>query len=191
MNNDFEEMRQQMNILKDKLQRQNIVNDRIFRRSMKRNVSGISRRYTFVAILCILMIPYSYWAFVKLTGMSIYFWVVTSAFMLLAFGYTIYNGRHLNSHILEKDLVKARTEMAKAKKLDHDWLKIGIPSGILWLGYLGYEFYKLQVGENWLTILICLIICAVLGGAIGLKMHFKNQDEYEEIISEIDDFTQE
>ena len=118
MNNEFEEMRQQMNILKEKLQQQDIVNEKVMRRTMKRNVSGINRRYTFVSILCILMIPYSYWAFVSLTGMSIYFWAATSVFMLLCFGYTVYNGRHLNSRLFSKDLLKARTEVANAKKLD-------------------------------------------------------------------------
>ena len=57
MNNELEEMRQQMNILKEKLQKQNIVNDRVLRRSMRRNVLGISRRYTIVCVLCILLIP--------------------------------------------------------------------------------------------------------------------------------------
>lgn len=191
MNNEFENMRQQMNILKGKLEKQDIVNERLFHRSMKRNVSGINRRYTFVSILCILMIPYSYWAFVKLSGMSIYFWLATCAFMLLAFCYTMYNGRHLNSHIFEKDLVQARSEMAKAKKLDHDWLKIGIPIMILWLAYLGYELYKLDLGESLIPTLIILTVCALVGAAIGLKVHFKNQDEYSEIIDEIDEFKKE
>ena len=189
MNNEFEDMRQQMNILKEKLQRQDIVNENVMRRIMKRNVTGISRRYTFISILCILMIPYSYWAFVKLSGMSIFFWAATSVFMLLCLGYTIYNGRHLNSHLVEKDLVKARSEVANAKKLDRDWLKIGIPIAILWLGYLGYELSKLGLGDNLIPTIIILVVCALLGAAIGLKIHFKNQEEYEEIIDEIDDFT--
>ena len=108
MNNEFEEMRQQMNILKEKLQQQDIVNEKVMRRTMKRNVSGINRRYTFVSILCILMIPYSYWAFVSLTGMSIYFWAATSVFMLLCFGYTVYNGRHLNSRSGQRQETRPR-----------------------------------------------------------------------------------
>lgn len=191
MNNELEEMRQQMNILKEKLQQQDIVNENVMRRTMKRNVSGINRRYTFVCILCILLIPYSYWSFVSLTGMSIYFWVATSVFMLLGLGYTIYNGRHLNSHLMEKDLVKARSELANAKKLDRDWLKIGIPICILWLGYLAYELYQLGLGDSWLPTVIMLAVCALIGGAIGLKMHLKNQDDYAEIIDEIDDFTKQ
>ena len=46
--NELNEMRQQMAILKNKLDRQEIVNDHIIRRSMKRNVGNIKRRYYFV-----------------------------------------------------------------------------------------------------------------------------------------------
>ena len=50
-------MRQQLNILKEKLQHQAIVNDQIFRRSMKRNVMSINRRYTFKSASNIPKIP--------------------------------------------------------------------------------------------------------------------------------------
>lgn len=191
MNNDFEEMRQQMNILKEKLQKQEIVNEKVFRRSTRQSLSGIKRRYTFVSILCILMVPYSYWAFVKLTGMSIWLWLATCILMLIAFVYTQYTGRYISSRVFEEDLVQARTKVAKAKKLDHDWLKIGIPLIVLWLAYFGYEMYKVTEGDDGLLILVMCVVCGLLGAAVGLKVHFKNQDNYESIIEEIDDFTKE
>ena len=76
-------MRQQMAILKEKLQEQNIVNDRLIRQSMKKNVVSINRRYLIVSILCVLMIPYGYWAFVALSHFSIAFWLGTCLFMLV------------------------------------------------------------------------------------------------------------
>lgn len=191
MDKDFEEMRQQMNILKEKLQQQEIVNEKVFRRSTRKSLKGINRRYTFVSILCILMVPYSYWAFVKLTGMSIWLWLATCVLMLIAFVYTQYTGRFISSRVFEKDLVQARAKVAKAKKLDHDWLKIGIPLIVLWLAYFGYEMYKVTGGEDSIYILVMCVVCALLGGAVGLKIHFKNQDNYEQVIEEIDDFTKE
>ena len=191
MDKDFEEMRQQMNILKEKLQQQEIVNEKVFRRSTRKSLKGINRRYTFVSILCILMVPYSYWAFVKLTGMSIWLWLATCVLMLIAFVYTQYTGRFISSRVFEKDLVQARAKVAKAKKLDHDWLKIGIPLIVLWLAYFGYEMYKVTGGEDSIYILVMCVVCAFLGGAVGLKVHFKNQDNYEQVIEEIDDFTKE
>ncbi len=187
----LEDMRQQMNILKEKLQKQTIVNERVFRRSMRRSVMGISRRYTFVSVLCILMIPYSYWAFVSMAGMSFYFWLATCALMLICFGYTLYNGRHLNNRLMERDLVDARTKVAQAKKLDSDWLKIGIPLAILWLGYFTYEVYRISEGDDWKYMLGAAGIGAAVGLAIGLKVHFKIQSDYEQIIDEIDEFKQE
>ena len=191
MNNELEEMRQQMNILKEKLQKQNIVNDRVLRRSMRRNVLGISRRYTFVCVLCILLIPYCYWAFVQLNGMSIYLWIVTCVLALTAFCYTLYTGRHLTGRLSEKNLLEVREKVAAAKKLDKDWLKIGIPLVILWLGYFGYEQYRVLGGENLAIPVAICCFSAIIGGAIGLKIHFKIQEEYEDIINEIDDFNSE
>ena len=191
MDKDFEEMRQQMNILKEKLQKQEIVNEKVFRRSTRKSLKGINRRYTFVSILCILMVPYSYWAFVKLTGMSIWLWLATCVLMLIAFVYTQYTGRFISSRVFENDLVQARAKVAKAKKLDHDWLKIGIPLIVLWLAYFGYEMYKVTGGEDSICIVVMCVVCALLGGAVGLKIHFKNQDNYEQVIEEIDDFTKE
>ena len=105
MNNDFqnnmneaqfEDMRQQMTTLKKKLQQQEIVNDRMIRHSMKNTASNISRRYFMIMAVCILMIPYSYWAFVMLNGFSIPFWIFTCIVMLVCFGGTFYNSRKLS-----------------------------------------------------------------------------------------------
>ena len=56
----FEDMRQQMNTLKNKLNQQEIVNDRIIRRSMKKTVGNITRRYYIIMAIALLMIPYTY-----------------------------------------------------------------------------------------------------------------------------------
>ncbi len=191
MNTEFEDMREQLNILKEKLQRQAIVNDQIFRRSMKRSVLGINRRYTVISILCLLIIPYSYWAFVVLNGMSIYFFMATALMMLFTFGYTVYNGYHLNRRLMEKDMVEARSKVARAKKLDQDWLKIGIPMTVAWLSYFVYEEYRIFDGGDWKILAGICVISAAVGGAIGMKIHLKIQDEYEQILDEIDDFTKE
>ena len=191
MNNEFEDMRQQMEILKEKLQKQNIINEKVLRRSMKKSALNINRRYLMVCILCILMQPYSYWAFVKLNGMSIFLWLATCALMLLVFCYTLYTGRFIDSRLMDSNLVEVRKKVAKAKKLDQDWLKIGIPSVVLWLAYYGYEQYRVLGGGDWLMPVVMCLTCGIIGMAIGLRIHFKIQDDYSQIIEEIDDFVKE
>ena len=195
MNNDFEleDMRQQLNTLKKKLEKQEIVNDRIIRKSMKRNVVNINRRYYALSVLCLLMIPYGYWAFVKLNGMSVGFWAATSILMIIVFVYTFINGKHLrDKDLLNDDLLVARQKIAHAMKLDHQWLKIGIPLAILWVGYFCYESFRIkELVNDRLTMCYLGIICGAIGAIVGLKVHFKTQRQYQDIIDQIEDFTNE
>ena len=82
-NFDLENMRQQMTTLKDKLNHQEIINDRLIRRSMRNEVNTIARRYYIIMAVGLLMLPYGYWCFVKLCGLSLFFWIGTSIFMLI------------------------------------------------------------------------------------------------------------
>ena len=84
----FEDMRQQMNTLKKKLDEQEIVNERMIRRSMKKEANNITRRYYIIMALCILMIPYTYMVFILSLGLSLSFWIGTTVFMLVCAGAT-------------------------------------------------------------------------------------------------------
>ena len=150
MNENFnlEEMRQQMTTLKNKLNQQEIVNDRLIRRSMRNEVSNINRRYNIIMAIGILMVPYGYWCFVKLVGLSIFFWIATSIFMLICAGATFYNSRKISDPgLMSHSLVEARKKVASAKKFESNWLLFGIPAVILWMGWFFYEIYQIQGGD--------------------------------------------
>ena len=194
MNENFEleNMRQQMNTLKKKLEQQEIVNDRVIRHSMKKTAGNISRRYYFIMALCLLMIPYSYWAFVKLNGFSIPFWIFTCVVMLVSFGGTFYNSRKLSdSNMMTNNLVDVRRRMASGKKFDANWLFLGIPLAIVFLGWFMYESYLIH-GEAFSN---GLFWAGCIGGAIGaiwgFSLHFKTQRQYQEIIDQNEDITTE
>lgn len=186
----LEEMRQQMTILKNKLEKQEIISDRMLRKAMKKNVVDINRRYLIIATVGLLMIPYGYWAFVMMGGMSIGFWLVCSFGMVVSFCYTLWNGKDLrDKHLLETDILTARKKVARAKKRDHEWLKFGIPFGILFIIYFAYEAYRLYGAEGEWHMLIVGVICGLIGCAVGVKIHFSTQRKYQDIIDQIDDLT--
>ena len=194
MNENFEleNMRQQMETLKKKLDQQEIVNDRFIRQSMKKNADNIIRRYHILMAIGLIMIPYGYWCFVKISGFSIAFWIVTCIFMLICAGATYYNSRNVSdTNMMRNSLVDVRRKMARAKKFDADWLFFGIPAVILWLAWFFYEVYKidntlLEQGLFWGG-----CVGGVIGAVIGLKTHFKTQRQYQEIIDQIEDITAE
>ena len=193
-NNDFEfeNMRQQMTTLKNKLNKQEIVNDRLIRHSMKQTAGNISRRYYMIMALCLLMIPYSYWAFVMLNGFSIPFWIFTCIVMLICGGGTFYNSRKLSdSNLMTNNLVDVRRRMARAKKFDADWLFIGIPFAIAFLGWFMYESYLLHPDAFFNGLFWAGCIGGTLGAIWGFSLHFKTQRQYQEIIDQIEDLTDE
>ena len=109
MDYELDEMRQQMAILKDKLESQTIVNDRFIRRSIKRNVSTINRRYLVMTIIALAMIPYGYWAFVMLNGLSVALWIALCVLMLAVVGFIYINGSVLRDYnLMGRNLVKVR-----------------------------------------------------------------------------------
>ena len=192
-NNEFEleDMRQQLNTLKKKLDQQEIVNDRIIRHSMEKTANKINRRYYFIIAVCGLMIPYSYWAFVILSGFSIPFWIFTCIVMLVCLGGTYYNSRNLDLDMMTNSLVDVRRHMARAKKFDANWLFIGIPLIIVFLGWFMYESYQLHPGAIANGLFWGGCIGGVIGAICGLSLHFKTQRQYQEIIDQIEDVTSE
>jgi len=191
-NHEFEEMRQQMQTLKKKLEQQEIVSDRLILRSMKRSMTSITRRYQVLMALGLLIIPYSYWAFVKLSGFSIAFWIGTCIFMVVCTAATYYNSHLLSDPgLMEHDLVETRERMARAKKFDSDWLFFGIPALMLWLGWFVYEVHRLSDNAFGDGLFWGGCIGGIIGGIFGYAIHAKTQRQYREIIEQIEDITRE
>ena len=192
--NDFEleNMREQMTTLKNKLNRQTIVNDRFIRQSMNKTAGKISHKYHAILFLCIGMIPYGYWCFVKLSGLPVSFWIATSIFMLVCAGATYYNSRNLNDIDMQRqNLIEVSRKMARAKKFDANWLFIGIPAVMIWMAVFFYFLYQangstLQEGIFWGG-----CIGGLVGATIGIRMHWRTQRQYQEIIDTIEDITKE
>jgi len=183
-------MRQQMQTLKNKLDQQEIVNDRLIRHSMKSTAGNIKRTYFWLIFLSVLMVPYSYWVFVMLSNFSIAFWIATSIFMLVCGGATYYNKRNLSdSNLMTNNLIEVGRCMARAKKFDADWLFFGIPGVILWLAWFAYEVYKQNHDLLMHPLFWSGCIGGVIGANIGLSIHFKTQRQYQNIIDQIEDLT--
>ena len=189
-NLDLEDMRQQMTTLKNKLNQQEIVNDRLMRRSMRNEVNTITRRYYIIMAVALFMVPYGYWCFVKLCNLSIFFWIVTSIFMLVCAGATLFTCRKISDpNLMNRNLVEARKKVASAKKFEANWLFFGIPAVVLWLGWFLYEVYKIHGGalDNGFFWGGC--IGGIIGAICGLSLNFRTQREYQDIIDQIEDLT--
>jgi hypothetical protein len=190
MDTQFEEMRQQMETLKKKLEKQEIVNEHFIRKSMKKSISSINNRYLWLIVLALLMIPYGYYVFVIMMGYSLTFWVATTVFMLICCGYTYWNGKDIRDNQLMGDnLIEVRQKVATAKKRDSDWLMYGIPMLVAWLAFFAYEVYAKGGKEEMMPLLLGGGLGVIIGGTIGLWLHFKTQRNYQDVLDQIEELT--
>ena len=188
MDYELDEMRQQMAKLKDKLENQTIVNDRFIRRAVNNSVSTINKRYLVISIIALAMIPYGYWAFVKLNGLSIALWIAMSVIMLAVVGFCFFNGRAMrDSKLVEGNLQDTMLKVAAAKKRDAMWPYFGIPVALGWAIWTGWEMAQKMEGDFLKYFVPWFIICVTAGALIGLKVHFKTQQHYRDIIEQIED----
>ena len=191
-NFELENMREQMNTLKNKLDKQMIINDRFIRQSMNKTASNISRRYNVIMALSVFMIPYGYWVFVKLCGFSLAFWIATSIFMLVCGGATYYNSRNVNdANLMRSNLIETSRKMARAKKFEANWLLIGSPLAVVFLGWFMYESYLLHPNAFFNGLFWAGCIGGVIGAIWGFSLHIKTQRQYQEILDQIEDITAE
>ena len=188
MDFELDEMRQQMAILKNKLDNQTIVNDRLIRRAVKNSVSTINKRYLVISIIAFAMIPYGYCAFVVLNELSIPLWIAMSVIMLTVIGFCIYNGHEMRKNDFVSDnLLDTKRKTLKAQKRDAMWPYFGIPVAIGWAAWVGWEMTQKLEGDFLKYFIPWFIICITAGALIGLKVHFKTQRHFRDIIEQIED----
>jgi hypothetical protein len=183
-NIELEQMKEQLSVLKGKLDKEAIVNDRLMRNIMNQKVKSIKRHGRTFIILTIIFIPYCTWAFMHM-HMSVWFTAVTDIFMLIALIYDYFAYKDIKSNeLMEGDLIDVKRKMINFKRKQADWLKIGIPFIILWLAWFAIENLN-QADAKF--VLIGGIVGGVIGACIGFKYFLKIRRMATEVIGQIEE----
>ena len=187
----FDEMRDQITLLKQKLDRQEIVNDRLLRETMRGRMGAINwtkyKSYICVAI-CLIIYPTTllYWGI-----FSEAFVFATCAMMIFcAFG-TYYVHRPVDRmDLMTEDLATVAKVMAKFRKQYNQWLYYVTPALLIpWLSWALYEYAWKNAPDGmgrWMLALP-ILIGAAIGGLIGYHWHCKAVDAADNIIKQIEE----
>ena len=177
------EMQQQLQQLKDKLNSQKIVNERILRKSCNATASRL-RFKSNVPILfgaaAILMTPS-----LRVLGVSTPFLVFNVALMLFCIIYTVFTNRHIPS--VDGDMLSAAEGLRKYRKIHADWIKFGLPMAFVWIGLLVWETIRhgeLE-GPSLYGFLTAAAVGVVLGMLIGFKLRRDQLDAADELLRQI------
>ena len=189
--NELEEMRQQIGLLKSKLDDQKIVNDHIIRQVVQEKVDTIHKVGWRIVVFGVLEVPFVMWVFRELCGFSWLFCIITALYVLSTVVYQIILNMSLQRQVRPNDdLLAVSKQLVKLKKRNVQWLYFSMPFTSLWMGLAIWEAYKnpsfFPFGFEIFVYII--IFGVVLGLVIGLSVFFKRYNAMKDAISQIDVF---
>lgn len=184
---ELEEMRAQLNVLKNKLDKEAIINERLLRDTMKRKANIINAN-AWVSVGCGIFVILWDVLFLPEIGFSWYFIASTIIMMLVCIFFTWKYHKNVNRKTMSGDLLTVAKVMKKLKEDYVNWLKYSIVMLIFWFAWLSTEFcFILKDWKMCVIVITILLISVAIGGFIGLRMHKSVINNADDIIKQIEE----
>lgn len=188
--NTLEEMRADYQALKDALAKQEIINDKLLRETMKSRIGGIRSTVTASVVCGILVILFSPLVFHynPVCGASWWFVAYTDLMMAVCIWFDWYlNHTVQNTDFAKCNLLTFCKDVKKLKNGYRTWMKWCFIPVIIWFAWIAYETWQNSEDLKMAIPLITGILCGiVVGGVIGYRMDRKILKTCDDIISDIE-----
>ena len=193
---ELEQMRAQLGILKQKLEKQDIVNERLMRKSMKSKMSWINK-YLVIVIFAIPFVAFAMLPMVHEMNISWWWYGFTLVMMTGSIIADWYINYMRDDVFLRGNLVETAERLSRMKRLRLRQTIIGLCLIVIWLAWLFFELYTNTSAADpdsvqhvmGIGYMYGSGIGAVLGLIIGLRLCFKLQRTNDEIINDIEELT--
>ena len=130
--NEVDELREQLALFKQRLDQQEIISDRLMRRSMNARISIFTKTGVIADIAVLLMMPLVFWVFSKM-GISWYLGLIVLLGVIIELAYNIIWHRQIQQLFTEgNDLLTVRRGLLKFKKGERRQMLISLPLLALW-----------------------------------------------------------
>ena len=193
LSHELEQMRNQIGMLKQKLEQQAIVNDTHIRNSMKSKISDLNRTVRgtiFAGIFAVIFAPVTFYV----QGCSLIFVIATAIMLAVCLGLTIVQKINLGSmmDLSQDNLVETARKLSKVRTHYKEWYKIAIPMILVWGGWMIYEMVNTIGIESPTAIgFYCGAgVGLLIGGIIGARINRKVVRQANEILAQIEELQQ-
>lgn len=184
---ELEEMKQQMLLLKKKLEQQKIVNEKMLRSAMKKKLYGLNRKVRGIFIEGILV---AIWApgFLTLVGFTPLFCAATTLMLLFsAFKTFQYHRKLWRLNLSESNLIELAEELTLFRTRYKAWYKFAWGMIIPWIVWMGYEATKI-FGEGLVWYIGGAAIGLIIGGLVGTRMNNNIIRRTDELLGQIEEY---
>ena len=182
----MEELKQQFAILTDKLESQEINNERLLRTVMKTKMKSINKYYYWALFLGLPVIVFCFQSFYNEGRISLLFYVSTLLLAVLDTMGGIIINKIGNNQWQEADLLTARQTLVQMMQRRKKVELVSIPFAIIWLSVFSLEVFRSSTDEMMIYVVITGLMGGLIGMGIGLLAYRKMQRTNDELIREID-----
>lgn len=184
-------MRSDYQNLKDVLAKQQIINDRLLRETMRGKV-GVIKSKTIISVVCaifvILMAPFVF-HYNPMINASWVFIIATELLMIFCLYKDWSIGHKVKSADLAScDLLTFSKDVKELKKKYRNWTKWGLTIGVLWAIWLCAEiWFKSEEPKLAIPMLVGIVVGLILGMLFGLKINSQVIQACDDIIDQINE----
>ena len=185
---ELDELREQVALLKDKLQRQQIISERAISDAAHKGIGKLNTMGTISMAFGAFAVVYCTIIFHQM-GFSTAFVIGTAIFLGVCAIATIYTHCSLRPiDVAHGNLVEIMQKLIRFRKIYSYWNFYSIPALLVWCFFLYYD--ALQLGMDTMPFLIGGGVGGVLGATLGLKRYFKIMRETDAVIERINELMQ-
>lgn len=183
---ELQQMREQVAVLRSKLETQQIINEKVIVAAISKGVSNINRRGIIFSIIGFLAIPFCSGIFYAMNYSNGF--VIGTGFMLaICLMATIYIHFGLRlADVTRDNMLEVGERVMRLRKQYVYWHLWSVPMILVW-GYflygemcVAYPDPEIRVG-----FIVSGLVGGIVGGAIGLSQHFKVLRVADEVLSHI------
>ena len=188
-NNELDVMRQQLEILKQKLNEQTIVNDRLIRKAMSSKMSWI-QKYIWFELLCLIPVAALCFVGMKLLVPTVS-WLPIIGILLLMLAdvlFDFYVNHTSAKDWLSENLVETGHRLVWMKRMRWWQFVVSMPLAI---GLFAWYFSGFTENEMLRSMIAGGTIGGVVGLCIGIWILIKMNHTNDELIQQIRDLTKE
>lgn len=189
--NELNDMREQLELLKRKVEREERLGEKQIRHAMRQKVSHINRQGRFFVILALVSIP----LFIvsrNVLPVSELFCGVTCGFLALAALYTHLIHSKLSAEVIARDhLMTVARRLISLKQGYNRWLLFSIPFVLVWIFWYVHELRAILSPEIFSSAMISCAVGGVIGFVIGFHKHLQVQRACSELLEQIEEVSQE
>ena len=197
MNTELEEMREQLATLKKKLEKQEIVNDRLLsktKESLEKDMTTVRRQYRIGRISNFFAVPLIYYIVVYQLGLSVPFGIATAIWAFVTFVIFFWRKGHLYN-LQSDNLLEAQQKVTTLKQRHSKWLRFDYLSFVFWMAWFVWEIYRKSTMENAGDVPVRLYFGFVIGFLIGILINIwkvvETQRRYQRMLDQIEDLKAE